>query len=198
MRVLLKETLDCDPDAAWRALRSPAVLQEVSSPLMAMHSEEEAGFPTIWDEGAHPVGLRVLGLIPFGRQRIDLAVSTRQHGRVRILHDTGRGVSGPLAVLTRWDHSMAISVDPAGSGKTLYRDQLIFEAGPATLALWPSFWAFWQWRMRQLKRLAPSWRLDLGVDDPNFVSAGAEPKSATEGASHPFRSPAEGDSPLPS
>ena len=29
MRVLLKLTLDCTPDAAWRALRSPAVLREV-------------------------------------------------------------------------------------------------------------------------------------------------------------------------
>ncbi len=26
--------LDCDPDAAWRALRSPAVFREVSSPFM--------------------------------------------------------------------------------------------------------------------------------------------------------------------
>ena len=196
MRVLLKEILSCDPDAAWRALRSPAVLQEVSSPLMALHSEEATGFPTIWAEGAHPVGLHALGLIPFGRQRINLTESTRQHGRVRILRDTGRGVSGPLAVLTRWDHSMAISADPASTGKTLYRDQLIFEAGPATLALWPSFWAFWQWRMRQLKRLAPTWRLDIGVDDPNFVAESAEPKSGTEGVSQPFRAPEEGGSPL--
>jgi hypothetical protein len=169
MRVLLKEILDCDPDAAWRALRSPAVLQQVSSPLMSLQSEEAAGFPTIWAAGAHPVGLHALGLIPFGQQRIDLALSTRQQGEVRVLRDTGRGISGPLAILTRWDHTMAISADPAGSGKTLYRDQLIFEAGPATLALWPSFWAFWQWRMRQLKRLAPTWRLDLGADDPNFT-----------------------------
>lgn len=196
MRVLLKEILDCDPDAAWRALRSPAVLREVSSPLLALHSEEASGFPTVWAEGAHPVGLHALGVIPFGRQRIDLAVSTRQHGRVRVLRDTGRGESGPLAVLTRWDHTMAISADPSGTGKTLYRDQLIFEAGPATLALWPSFWAFWQWRMRQLKRLAPSWRHDIGVDDPDFVRDPTGPISGVEGVSDPFSAPTEGGSPL--
>ena len=59
---------------------------------------------------------------------------------------------------------MAVAPDPAGTGKTLFRDQLIFRTGTLTLASWPVFWALWQWRMRQLRRLAPTWRLDLGVD----------------------------------
>jgi hypothetical protein len=71
---------------------------------------------------------------------------------------------------------MAISPDPAGTGKTLYRDQLIFSAGPATLAAWPALWSFWQWRMQQLKRLAPSWRFDVGVDSPDW--AGPDPDAA--------------------
>ncbi|GAB3121942.1 hypothetical protein GCM10027056_11330 [Glaciibacter psychrotolerans] len=162
--MLLKEILDCSPDAAWRALRSPAVFREVGSPLVSVTSEQANGFPTIWEEGAHPVALRALGLIPLGRQMISLGVSTRHNGDVRILRDSGHGTSGSLAALTRWDHSMAVSPDPAGTGKTLYRDQLIFAAGPATLALWPGFWVFWQWRMRQLSRLAPTWRFDRGVD----------------------------------
>jgi hypothetical protein len=176
MRVLLKEILDCDPDAAWRAIRSPAVLREVSSPVFAMESLGEAGFPTVWEPGEHRVALRGLGLMPVGEQVIRLSTSTRQHGGVRILRDSGRGVSGSLGAIRRWDHRMAISPDPAGTGKTLYRDQLIFSAGPATLAAWPALWSFWQWRMQQLKRLAPSWRFDVGVDSPDW--AGPDPDAA--------------------
>jgi hypothetical protein len=71
------------------------------------------------------------------------------------MRDTGRGLSGPLAVISQWDHSMAISASP--DGKTLYRDQLTFSAGVLSPLLWPLYWAFWQWRASALKRLAPSW-----------------------------------------
>lgn len=176
--MLLKDVLDCDPDAAWRAIRSPAVLREVSSPLVAIGSAEAVGFPPVWEEGQHPVELRGLGLIPLGNQLISLGVSTRQDGGVRILRDTGRGISGSLAAVTHWDHSMAIAADPSGTGKTLYRDQLVFEAGPATLALWPAFWSFWQWRLRQLKRLAPTWRFDVGVDEAGWAGSDATARPA--------------------
>lgn len=166
MRVLLKEILDCSPDAAWRALRSPAVFREVSSPVVSVESLEMDGFPTIWEPGEHPVSLTALGLVPMGDQVIRLTMATTRKDGVRILRDTGRGVSGPLASVTLWDHRMAVSPDPAGTGKTLFRDQLIFRTGALTLASWPVFWALWQWRLHQLKRLAPNWSLDLGVDEP--------------------------------
>lgn len=172
MRVLLKEILDCTPDAAWRALASPAVFREVSGPLLSVESREETGFPTRWEPGEHPVSMSGLGLLPLGEQVIRLSMRTTGTG-VRIVRDTGSGVSGLMAAITHWDHSMAVSPDPAGTGKTLYRDQLIFSAGPATLAVWPSLWAFWQLRMRRLKALAPTWQYDLGADDPAFVAAGA-------------------------
>ena len=165
MRVLLKEILDCSPDAAWRALRSPAVFREVSSPVVSVESLEMDGFPTIWTPGEHPVSLSALGLVPMGDQVIRLTMATTRKDGVRILRDTGRGVSGPLAAVTLWDHRMAVSPDPADTGKTLFRDQLIFRTGALTLASWPVFWALWQWRLHQLKRLAPNWSLDLGVDE---------------------------------
>jgi hypothetical protein len=174
MRVLLKEILDCSPDAAWRALRSPAVFREVSSPLVSAVSLEADGFPTIWEPGEHPVSLTALGLVPMGEQVIRLTMATERKDGVRILRDTGRGVSGALASLTLWDHRMAVSPDPAGTGKTLYRDQLIFRTGALTLAGWPVFWALWQWRMRRLTQLAPGWRLDLGVDDSTTPTGVAE------------------------
>ena len=187
MRVLLKEILDCSPDAAWRALRSPAVFREVSSPVVSVESLEMDGFPTIWEPGEHPVSLTALGLMPMGDQVIRLTMATTRKDGVRILRDTGRGVSGPLASVTLWDHRMAVSPDPAGTGKTLFRDQLIFRTGALTLASWPVFWALWQWRLHQLKRLAPNWSLDLGVDEPvrpaeSGSDAGADTGAAGSGS----------------
>ena len=177
MRVLLKDVLDCHPDAAWRAIRSPAVFREVSSPLFTMESMNASGFPTIWEPGEHQVSLRGLGLVPLGSQIIKLNVEVvnstdPQLGDVRILRDTGRPVSGPLASVSLWDHRMAISAAPGNPEKTLYRDQLKFGAGAITVPMWPAFWSFWQWRMHQLKRLAPSWRFDVGVDAPQEPEPG--------------------------
>ncbi|WP_150307824.1 hypothetical protein [Planctomonas psychrotolerans] len=166
MRVLLKLILDCDPDAAWRAIQSPAVLREVSSPLLDFEPIAPDAFPTMWGTGAHPVRALAARSVPMGEQVIDISFPATRVPDVRMMRDSGKGLSGLLALTTRWDHRMAISPDPAGTGKTLYRDQLIFEAGPVGAALWPPFWAFWQWRGAQLKRMAPTWASDVGEPKP--------------------------------
>jgi hypothetical protein len=159
MRVLLKSLLDCEPDAAWRAIRSPEVMREVAWPFLGFVSLERDGFPSPWTPGAHPASVLAFGTVPVGEQVIDIAFSHRQGARIQT--DTGRSVSGPLTVVTTWRHSIAIS--PAEGGGTLYRDQLVFDAGPATLPLWPGYWAFWQWRMARIRRLAPGWRIPPAV-----------------------------------
>lgn len=182
MRVLLKLVLDCTPDAAWRAIQSPAVLREVASPVLDFESLEPDDFPTVWGTGAHPVRALAARSLPVGEQVIDIDFPATRVPGVRILRDTGTGLNGLLALTTRWDHRMAIAPDPAGTGKTLYRDQLIFEAGPLTAALWPSLWAFWQWRGAQMKRMAPSWASDVG--EPG-ARADAESDSAPNPAHDP-------------
>jgi hypothetical protein len=160
MRVLLKLVLDCDPDDAWRAIRSPAVLTAVSAPFTTFRSLEPGGFPEQWPAGVHWVEVRAAGLAKLGEQTIEIsypsAGSAPGRRGVRMMRDTGRGLSGPLAWITQWEHTMAVAQAP--DGRTLYRDQLVFEAGRMTLLLWPAYWAFWQWRSVGLRRLAPSWR----------------------------------------
>ena len=151
MHVLLKQVLDCDPDAAWRAIRSPDVFRAVSSPLMTFTSAEKLG-PT-WTQGEHPVTARLFGVIPVGKQIIDLTFT--QKGDTRLVHDTGEPVSGALSIVSYWHHTMAVS--PTKDGRTLFRDRLLFDAEPLSLAVWPGMWAFWQWRALQLKRMAPHW-----------------------------------------
>jgi hypothetical protein len=77
---------------------------------------------------------------------------------VRAMRDTGRGLSGPLAAITSWQHTLTVA--PTDDGRTLYRDQLKFEAGALTPLLWPMYWAFWQWRAIRMQQLAPGWSLE--------------------------------------
>ncbi|CAN5559945.1 hypothetical protein BH10ACT7_BH10ACT7_13660 [soil metagenome] len=153
MRVLLKLVLDCSPDAAWRAIRSPEVLGEVSFPLTTFTSLEPGGFPELWQAGEHPVRVKAFGLVPIGEQVI--GISFPELPGVRAMRDTGRALVGPLSVVTDWQHTLTVA--PAPGGKTLYRDQLKFEAGPLTLLMWPVYWAFWQWRAFGLRRFAGGW-----------------------------------------
>jgi hypothetical protein len=154
MRVLLKLVLDCPPDAAWRAIRSPRVLGDVSFPLTTFVSLEPEGFPELWGPGEHPVLVKAFGVIPIGEQVIGISYPERTDD-VRMMRDTGRARTGPLTVVTTWEHSLTVA--PAPGGRTLYRDRLVFDAGPITPLLWPVYWAFWQWRAFGLKRFAHTW-----------------------------------------
>lgn len=154
MRVLLKLELDCTPDAAWDAIRSPEVFRAVSFPFTTFASLEDEGFPAQWPEGKHLLSVRALGVTDIGRQSVDVSYHAKPGG-VRVMRDSGEGVSGPLSLVTRWRHEMAVSALP--DGRTLYRDQLRFSAGPLTLPMWAVYWVFWQWRAFGLRRLAPTW-----------------------------------------
>lgn len=73
-----------------------------------------------------------------------------------MLVDSGGALNGAMSVITRWQHTMAVS--ETEDGRTLYRDQLKFGAGPLTILMWPALWAFWQWRGRRIRRLSRDWR----------------------------------------
>ena len=72
---------------------------------------------------------------------------------------------------------MAISPDPAGTGKTLYRDRLIIGAGALTPAAWYGMWALWQWRGARLRQLAPNWAFDP-EPTPESGAQGVDPDIA--------------------
>jgi hypothetical protein len=172
MRILLKLVIDCEPDAAWRALHSPAAIAEVYGPVVSMQPLVEP--PTSLD--AHvdlPVQLAFAGRVPMGRQLI--SVSEREtadaHGRVRIFRDSGIPLTGPLSALDVWDHQMAVSAAPGQPGKTLWRDRLVIGGAIAPL-LWPTLWATWQWRGARIRALAPTW-----AHDPEPETAASAPEA---------------------
>jgi len=157
MRIQLKTVLDCEPDVAWRALRSPAALREIYAPLMVMKPETE--LPTMWGATTATVGLSLAGLIPTGRQTIDISFDDHRGDGVRILVYDGKPLTGPLALLGSWRHRMAVAPAPEDAGKTLYRDRLDI-GGAAAPALWLPLWTVWQWRASRLADVAPTWAYD--------------------------------------
>jgi hypothetical protein len=162
MRILLKFTIDCDADAAWRAVHSPRAVAELYGPLLALEPLSPDDLPTSWAPGDDaPVQLSLAGLVPMGRQLISVSdrVTTDSRGEVRIFRDSGIPLTGPLASLDVWDHQMAIAPAPGDPAKTLWRDRLVI-AGPTAPALWPVLWLTWQWRAARVKALAPTWAHD--------------------------------------
>lgn len=168
MRVLLRLTIDCDVDAAWRALHSPHGLAELDGPFLTLASLDE--LPTSWTPGDDTVVDLALGPIRLGRQLIDISEAEREHGgqRVRILRDTGIPLSGPLAALDVWDHQMAVSAAPGN--RTLWRERLVI-GGRAAPALWPVLWTAWQWRAHRIRTLAPTWAHDAEPAGPDNATA---------------------------
>ena len=162
MRILLKLVIDCDADAAWRALHSPRAVAELYGPFLGLEPLVPGGLPTAWSPGDDvPVQLSALGRVPAGRQLIHVSESMVDEpaGRVRIFRDSGIPLTGPLASLDVWDHQMAVSPAPGDPSQTLWRDRLVI-GGPTALALWPALWAVWQWRAARIRALAPSWAHD--------------------------------------
>lgn len=159
MRIMLKLVLDCDADAAWRALHSPRAVAELYGPLLELQPFGPP-LPTSLEPGDDvPVQLSLCGTVPLGRQLIHVSdrFTSDARGPVRVLRDSGIPLTGPLSSLEVWDHQMAVS--PTDDGRTLWRERLVIGGG-AALALWPMLWATWQWRAARLRALAPTWAFD--------------------------------------
>jgi len=164
MRIMLKLVLDCDADAAWRALHSPRAIADLYGPLLELSPMDAVGMPDRLAPGLDlPVRLTVGGPggLSLGDQLIHVSERfvPEKSGPVRILRDSGIPLTGPLAALDVWDHQMAVAPAPGDATKTLWRDRLVI-GGAAAPVLWPVLWAAWQWRAARLRALAPTWAYD--------------------------------------
>jgi hypothetical protein len=156
MRILQKLVLDCDPDAAWRAVHSPAVFAELYGPLLTVRPLSAGPFPVQWEHGQELAVRMSVGPVPLGTQLIhlvDRTVADARGSEARIVRDAGIPLTGPLASLAVWDHQMAVAPLPGDPARTLWRERLALGGGAAPI-LWPVFWAVWQTRAARLRRLA--------------------------------------------
>lgn len=129
MYVQLKLSLDCEPEAAWRALRSVAVVREIYAPVIdvrpvgdfipagggeGIDRERVLSPGTMWEPGSVDCDVRLFGLIPVGRQTIRVGFDRSRDGEAHIFSDTGGASAGPLSLLRGWRHRMAVSPLPGG------------------------------------------------------------------------------------
>ncbi|WP_336652560.1 MULTISPECIES: hypothetical protein [unclassified Leucobacter] len=168
VRIAVAAALDCSADAAWRAAHSPAAAGQLYRPLLQMRPRGGAQFPAVFETGSRvDVALRFFGVLPAGTQRIVIVdldaqeANSRAAGsqtvgsQARTMRDAGCPLSGPLALISSWNHE--ITIIPAGPRSAVWRDELTIGGWFAPLAavvLWP----MWRWRVQKLRKLARGWR----------------------------------------
>ncbi len=179
MRILLKFVIDCDADAAWRAVHSPRAVAELYGPLLELAPVGPSGLPTSWSQGAEvAVNLSLAGVVPLGRQLIHVSDRVVEP-EVRIFRDSGIPLTGALAALDVWDHQMAVSPAPGDPTKTLWRERLVI-GGRAAPVLWPVLWSMWQWRAARIRAMAPTQKCAAGpVTTPPRHACGRTRRAAT-------------------
>ncbi|MGF1456028.1 MAG: hypothetical protein ACFB6R_11730 [Alphaproteobacteria bacterium] len=137
-------------ERAWDLVRSPVTLTWISAPLLTFRPLEPPRFPERWSAGRHRVSMAFLGVLPLGRQWIDISFPEpgpdHTHG-TRIVRDNGTG-----QLVKRWDHWIIMA--PTDDGATDYRDRVAIEAGLLTPFIWLFAQGFYRWRQRRWRRIA--------------------------------------------
>ena len=154
MKVAVRTTLPCSIDAAWEALHTPDIFREVSAPFTKFRTDAGSSLPPRFTtEADYPVTVMAMGLIPIGRQTINLTdhVSDWAH---RSVVDSGRGESGALSALRNWRHEMSLTARE--DGRVDFSDQLTASAGLLTPFAWCGLQLFWWWRKYRLLAITRS------------------------------------------
>lgn len=154
--IRLDFVVDQNIEVVWRGLRSPDAAASIYAPLFRMEPVDTA--PPVWENGlAATMSLKLLGVLPLGKSVIRTSLREVEFDgvTVRVLKDGGGPITGPMSLMSGWNHQMAVSPEP--DGRTRWRDRLEI-SGPAALLFWPSLWATWQWRRPKIKRAVLTWR----------------------------------------
>src|ERR1041384_6251076 len=116
MRVYVESVLSCPPEKAWEEVQRPALLREVTRPLMRFVSADPPQLPECWPQGATMrLKIYLFGIIPLGThtiflERIDSEAREIQSRESELL-------------VHRWDH--LVRIRPAADGQTLYSDEIL-------------------------------------------------------------------------
>jgi hypothetical protein len=156
MRVFVESVLPCDAEQAWAEVQTSALLQEVTHPLVAIHAAPGQQLPQRWMAGqtvhccAFLFNLIPLGLRKLVFERVDplrREIQTRECDQL----------------VRRWDH--CIRIQPLGSNRCRYSDEIEIEAGLLTPLVW--LFATWFYRHRQRRWQAIALRLRQYSDRPS-------------------------------
>ena len=116
MRVSISTHLDAEPQWVAAQLQSTAVFRHIAAPLLTFGTATGAPWPRLWPPGELHMHMRLLGLLPLGRQTVRICTEpSLEPGGWPALRDNGDG-----ALLHRWDHR--ILLQPLPGGRTLAGD----------------------------------------------------------------------------
>lgn len=104
------------------------------------------------------VQLRLLGIVPMGRQSIAVqdSMDTRGPTPVRTMHDRGGAISGPLLLARNWHHQMSIAAHANDPDRATWTDTLQF-SGAFSWLIWPVLRGSWGLRGIRIRALARQW-----------------------------------------
>ena len=149
-RVDIGCTLDMPLEQVWDAVRQPRTLAWVAAPILRFRPIDPPHWPDRWSPGRHRVAMRFLGVVPMGRQWIDVSFPARaadDPDGARLVRDNG---SGDLVRV--WDHWIILTL--RADGGTDYRDRVDLAAGLLTPVVWAFAHLFYRWRQARWRALA--------------------------------------------
>lgn len=136
--------LPCPPKQCFEEVRTSRLLQYVARPLVKFVPVDPPVLPKQWEEKKYLVRLRILGVIPFGCQTINISVPSRSDAHFE-LRDNGYS-----SLIPKWDHLITIR---AAEGGCVYSDRVEIRAGVLTPFVWSFAWLFYRHRQRRWVRL---------------------------------------------
>lgn len=144
MRKITRTTiLPAPAEKVWALVQRPETLLYVARPLLSF-TPLHGPFPETWEEGDYEVAMRVLGVLPIGRQHVVIVHEPSGDGVWRI-RDAGHGGLAKV-----WDH--LITVEAQGA-QTRYTDEVTIEAGWLTAPVAAFASVFYAHRQRRWRRL---------------------------------------------
>ena len=147
MRVTVTTELPCSVERAREEVFTSRLLTYVSWPLVDFTPLDPPALPPTWSPGNYLVAMRLLALIPLGKQTISISFPVAPPGRV-LIRDNGSG-----QLMRRWDHLIAIEAG-ADPSRARYTDRVDIDAGRMTLVIWAWAHLLYRWRQHRWRQLA--------------------------------------------
>ena len=131
-------------DQVWDEVTRPRLLLRVAGGFVAFRAVDPPHWPDRWEPREYLVSLRLVGVLPLGRQVIGIEYPTSSPD-MRVLRDNGRS-----QLVRRWDHRITLR---AGAAGTVYTDRIEIEAGWLTTLVAGFALVFFRHRQRRLRQL---------------------------------------------
>ena len=148
MKLSRSTIIDIPPEVVWSEVQTARLLVHIAWPLMRFVPVGDEPLEHFKPGGRYLVKLRLMGILPFGKQWIVTTVHEPDTGEwPKRLRDNGYS-----ALIAKWDHCVTIAPD-AGGG-TRYSDDVEISAGIMTPFIWAFAQVFYKHRQRRWRGLA--------------------------------------------